>query len=123
MNRMLTEKKWVIAGVLGLVLWSIATFAYIEWFAAATLTLVKGVGVVLVLLVLYVLNEKIERSMALKAPVVVEEERAVVVLPEQPRQVVLRRIAWLISSRPEESARVIRMLLTQDARQGRYRRV
>lgn len=127
MNRTWTEKKWLIIMLLGLALllwlWFIATFAQIEWVAAVVLTLVKGVGIVTVLWVLHGLNGAIERSVALKAPVAVEEERAVERLPEPPRQIALRRIARLISSRPEESARVIRMLMAKDNRQSTYQRV
>ena len=58
-----------------------------------------------------------EEEIAMEAQLELEEDDAVEELPETPHEIILGRIAQLITERPEDAARLIRTMLIEDAQQ------
>ncbi len=87
------------------------------------LNVAKGVAIVIALLVLRAIIGAIgrgvarEEEIALEAQKELEEEDFGEELPETPHELLLGRIAQLITERPEDAAKLIRTMLIEDAQQ------
>ena len=81
----------------------------------------KGIAIVIALLVLRAIIGAIgrgvarEEEIAMEAQRELEEDDAGEELPETPHEIILGRIAQLISERPEDAAKLIRTMLIEDA--------
>ena len=88
------------------------------------LNVAKGVAIVIALLVLRAIIGAIgrgvarEEEIAMEAQRELEDEAAVEEIPETPHELLLGRIAQLISERPEDAAKLIRTMLIEDAARG-----
>lgn len=87
------------------------------------LNVAKGLAIIIALLVLRAIIGAIgrgvarEEEIAMEAQLELEEDDAVEELPETPHEIILSRIAQLITERPEDAARLIRTMLIEDAQQ------
>ena len=85
----------------------------------------KLIGVIMALLVLRAIIGAIgrgvarEEEIALQAKAELEDESVAEELPETPHELLLGRIAHLISERPEDAAKLIRTMLIEDTAQTR----
>ena len=83
----------------------------------------KGIAIVIALLVLRAIIGAIGRSVTREEEIAMEAQRELEVedvaeeLPETPHELLLGRIAQLISERPEDAAKLIRTMLIEDAQQ------
>ena len=81
----------------------------------------KGIAIIIALLVLRAIIGAIgrgvarEEEIAMEAQRELEEDDAGEELPETPHEIILGRIAQLISERPEDAAKLIRTMLIEDA--------
>ena len=87
------------------------------------LNVAKGLAIIIALLVLRAIIGAIgrgvarEEEIAMEAQRELEEDDAIEELPETPHEIILGRIAQLITERPEDAARLIRTMLIEDAQQ------
>jgi flagellar biosynthesis/type III secretory pathway M-ring protein FliF/YscJ len=85
----------------------------------------KGIAIVVALLILRAIIGAIgrgvarEEEIAMEAQRELEEDDAGVELPETPHEIILGRIAQLISDRPEDAAKLIRTMLIEEAQRTR----
>ncbi|MCZ6635107.1 MAG: flagellar basal-body MS-ring/collar protein FliF [bacterium] len=90
------------------------------------LNVAKGLAIVIALLVLRAIIGAIGRGVAREEEIAMEAQReledddAIEELPETPHEIILGRIAQLITERPEDAARLIRTMLIEDS-QARQR--
>jgi flagellar M-ring protein FliF len=84
----------------------------------------KGVAIVIALLVLRAIIGAIGRGVAREEEIAMEAQRELAEedvaeeLPETPHEILLGRIAMLITERPEDAAKLIRTMLIEDAQQS-----
>jgi len=94
-----------------------------ELITSIVINVAKGIAIVIALLVLRAIIGAIgrgvarEEEIAMEAQRELEEEEAAEELPETPHEIILGRIASLISERPEDAAKLIRSMLIEDAQQ------
>lgn len=85
----------------------------------------KGIAIVVALLILRAIIGAIgrgvarEEEIALEAQRELEEDDVGEELPETPHEIILGRIAQLISDRPEDAAKLIRTMLIEEAQRNR----
>lgn len=85
----------------------------------------KGIAIVVALLILRAIIGAIgrgvarEEEIAMEAQRELEEDDAGEELPETPHEIILGRIAQLISDRPEDAAKLIRTMLIEEAQRNR----
>jgi len=97
-----------------------------ELLTSVVLNVAKGIAIVIALLVLRAIIGAIgrgvarEEEIAMEAQRELEEDEGGEELPETPHEIILGRIAHLISDRPEDAAKLIRTMLIEDA-QSRQR--
>lgn len=92
-----------------------------ELITTIVINVAKGVAIIIALLVLRAVIGAIgrgvarEEEIAMEAQKELEEDDAGEELPETPHEIILGRIAQLISERPEDAAKLIRTMLIEDA--------
>ncbi|MEE2754694.1 MAG: flagellar basal-body MS-ring/collar protein FliF [Candidatus Latescibacterota bacterium] len=85
----------------------------------------KGIAIVIALLILRAIIGAIgrgvarEEEIAMEAQREIEEDDAGEELPETPHEIILGRIAQLISDRPEDAAKLIRTMLIEESQRDR----
>jgi flagellar M-ring protein FliF len=85
----------------------------------------KGIAIVVALLILRAIIGAIgrgvarEEEIAMEAQRELEEDDAGEELPETPHEIILGRIAQLISDRPEDAAKLIRTMLIEESQRDR----
>ena len=85
----------------------------------------KGIAIVVALLILRAIIGAIgrgvarEEEIAMEAQRELEEDDAGEELPETPHEIILGRIAQLISDRPEDAAKLIRTMLIEESQRNR----
>ena len=89
------------------------------------LNVAKAIAIVVALLILRAIIGAIgrgvarEEEIAMEAQRELEEDDAAEELPETPHEIILGRIAQLISERPEDAAKLIRTMLIEEAQRTR----
>ena len=97
-----------------------------ELITSIVLNVGKGIAIIIALLVLRAIIGAIgrgvarEEEIAMQAQRDLEDDEVAEELPETPHEIILGRIAQLISERPEDAAKLIRTMLIEDA-QNRQR--
>lgn len=92
-----------------------------ELIMSIVLNVAKGIAIVIALLVLRAIIGAIGRGVAREEEIAMEAQRELAAddageeLPETPHEIILGRIAQLISERPEDAAKLIRTMLIEDA--------
>lgn len=92
-----------------------------ELITSIVLNAAKMIAIVIALLVLRAIIGAIGRGVARQEEIAMDaqreldEDEAPEELPETPHEIILRRIATLISERPEDAAKLIRTMLIEDA--------
>jgi len=92
-----------------------------ELITTIVINVAKGIAIIIALLVLRAIIGAIgrgvarEEEIAMEAQRELEEDDAGEELPETPHEIILGRIAQLISERPEDAAKLIRTMLIEDA--------
>ena len=92
-----------------------------ELVTSIVLNVAKGIAIIVALLVLRAIIGAIGRGVAREEEIAMEAQRelqddeAGEELPETPHEIILGRIAQLISERPEDAAKLIRTMLIEDA--------
>ena len=96
-----------------------------ELIMSVALNVAKGIAIVVALLILRAIIGAIgrgvarEEEIAMEAQRELEEDDAAEELPETPHEIILGRIAQLISERPEDAAKLIRTMLIEEAQRSR----
>lgn len=94
-----------------------------ELITSIVLNIAKAIAIVIALLVLRAIIGAIGRGVAREEEIAMEAQRELAEedvaeeLPETPHELLLGRIAQLISERPEDAAKLIRTMLIEDAQQ------
>jgi len=94
-----------------------------ELITSIVLNVAKGIAIVIALLVLRAIIGAIgrgvarEEEIAMEAQRELEQEESAEELPETPHEIILGRIAQLISERPEDAAKLIRTMLIEESQQ------
>ena len=94
-----------------------------ELYTSVVINVAKGIAIVIALLVLRAIIGAIGRGVTREEEIAMEAQRELAEgeiaeeLPETPHEIILGRIAQLISERPEDAAKLIRTLLIEEARQ------
>ena len=97
-----------------------------ELITSIVLNVAKGIAIIIALLVLRAIIGAIgrgvarEEEIAMEAQRELEEDEAAEELPETPHEIILGRIALLISERPEDAAKLIRTMLIEDAQSRQW---
>jgi flagellar M-ring protein FliF len=92
-----------------------------ELITTIVINVAKGVAIIIALLVLRAIIGAIGRGVAREEEIAMEAQRelqeddSAEELPETPHEIILGRIAQLISERPEDAAKLIRTMLIEDA--------
>lgn len=96
-----------------------------ELIMSIVLNVAKAIAIVVALLILRAIIGAIgrgvarEEEIAMEAQRELEEEEATEELPETPHEIILGRIAQLISERPEDAAKLIRTMLIEEEQRSR----
>ena len=94
-----------------------------DLYTSIVLNVAKGIAIVIALLVLRAIIGAIGRGVAREEEIAMEAQRELEEedfgeeLPETPHELLLGRIAQLITERPEDAAKLIRTMLIEDAQQ------
>ncbi len=92
-----------------------------ELITSIVLNVAKGIAIIIALLVLRAIIGAIGRGVAREEEIAMDAQRELQAddageeLPETPHEIILGRIAQLISERPEDAAKLIRTMLIEDA--------
>ena len=92
---------------------------------SVVLNVAKGIAIVVALLILRAIIGAIGRGVAREEEILMEAQReleeddAAEELPETPHEIILGRIAQLITERPEDAAKLIRTMLIEEAQRTR----
>lgn len=96
-----------------------------ELIMSIVLNVAKGIAIVVALLILRAIIGAIGRGVAREEEILMEAQReleeddATEELPETPHEIILGRIAQLITERPEDAAKLIRTMLIEEAQRTR----
>jgi flagellar M-ring protein FliF len=96
-----------------------------ELIMSVVINVAKGIAIVVALLILRAIIGAIGRGVAREEEILMtaqrelEEDDAAEELPETPHEIILGRIAQLITERPEDAAKLIRTMLIEEAQRTR----